>query len=53
MAVWNSMGRVVAQTRGRVFQTLSRVFETLSRAFDIILRLQNHGGEFERLGPVF
>ena len=36
---WDSIGRVIAQTRGRAFQTLGRVFnfllntQTLGRAF--------------------
>ena len=29
VAYWDSMGRVVTQTRSRAFQTLDRVFQTL------------------------
>ena len=36
---WNSIGRVVTQTRGR--------------AFDLSLKLQKLDRAFERLGPVF
>ena len=36
VAGWDSMGRVITQTRGRVFQVLGRAFQTLSRAFSFL-----------------
>ena len=53
VADWDSMGRVVTQTRGRAFQTLDRVFQTLGGAFDFLLRLQKFGGVFGKLSQVF
>ena len=39
VADWDSMARVVTQTRDRAFQKLGR-------AFDFLLSLQKLGGEF-------
>ena len=49
---WDSMGRVVTQTRGRAYQTLGSVFQTLGRAFDFLLSLQKLGRVFGKLGQV-
>ena len=46
VADWDSVSRVVTQTRGWAFQTLGR-------AFDFRLRLQKLGRAFERLDWVF
>ena len=46
VADWDSMGRVVTQTRGWAFQTLGQ-------AFGFLLRLQKLSRVFERLGRVF
>ena len=40
VADWDSVDRVVTQTRGRVFQTLDRAFQTLGEAFNFLLRFQ-------------
>ena len=40
---WHTMGRIVTQTSGRAFQTLGR-------AFYFLLRLQNLGWVFGKLG---
>ena len=46
VADWDSMGRVITQTRGRAFQTLGRAFET-------IIENQKLGREFDKFGRVF
>ena len=47
---WDSMGRVITQTRSRVFQTLGQVFQILGRAFSFLLNPQKLGQLFEKLG---
>ena len=46
VADWDSMGRVIMQTRDRVFQTLGR-------AFSFLLNPQKLGWAFQRLGRMF
>ena len=46
VADWDSMGRVVTQTLGRVLKTLGQ-------AFDFLLRLQTLGQVFGKLGLEF
>ena len=49
MADWDSMGRVITQTRGRASQTLERAFQTLSRAFSFLLSSQKPERVFQKL----
>ena len=46
VADWDSMCRVVIQTRGRAFQTLGRILYFLRK-------LQNLARVFKKLGPAF
>ena len=46
MADWDSMGRVITQTRVRAFQTLGRAFQTTGRAFSFLLNPQKLGRVF-------
>ena len=53
VADWDSMGHIVAQTRGRAFQTFGRAFDLLLRLQKLGQGLEKFGRAFERLGRVF
>ena len=62
VASWDNKGRVIKQTRDRVFETLGRAFKTLGRAFSFFLNPQKLGRVFQksnadlatqRLGRIF
>ena len=53
VADWDSMGRVITQTRARAFQTLAQAFRTLGQAFGFLLNPQKLGQVFQKLSWVF
>ena len=50
---WDSMGRVIIQTRGQDFQTLGRAFQTFGWGFSFLVNPEKLGQVFERLGRMF
>ena len=46
VADWDSMNRVITQTRGRAFETLGRAFQTLGLASSFLLNPQKLGRVF-------
>ena len=53
VANWDSMGRVITQTRGRAFQTLGRTFSFLLNPQKLGRMFQMLGRAFEKLGRAF
>ena len=53
VADWDSMGRVITQTRTQAFQTLGWAFSFLLSPQKPGWVFQKHGWAFQKLGPMF